>query len=122
MTVDNRRKNQEFNEVLAEAIDDTLRELFSPQVLETVYKVLLERYDVVREEVPYRMETAFKLLTDAFGPRGAGTIGRSIVRRLYQKLDLHLDESPGLELTDYIEIAKSKLVQEDRSGQSTNLG
>jgi hypothetical protein len=82
--------------------------------------VLLERYDVVRDEVPYRLETGLKILTDAFGTRGAETIGRVIVRRFYQKLGLQFHESPGLELMDYIEIAKRKLDQEARSGQSTD--
>jgi len=110
MTISN-RKHEEFNKAMAEAIDEAIRELFSPQVLETLYNVLSTQYGVTRDELPYRLETAYKILTDVFGMRGAETIGRMIIRRLYQKLDLQFEGIPGLRIMDYVDIAKRKLAQ-----------
>jgi hypothetical protein len=119
MTTINRLKHQEFNEVMAEAIDESIRELFSQQVLETLYNVLSARYNVTRDEVPYRLDTAYKILSDVFGARGAQTIGKAIIRRLYSKLNLAFKETPGLTLTDYIDLAKKKLAQAPSVDEST---
>ena len=117
MTSDPRKKHREFNDAMADAIDDSIRELFSPQVLEQFHNVLLGRYDVTHSELPYRLETAYKILTNVFGMKGADTIGRMIVRRLYEKLGLQFNVSPGLSLMDYVEIAKKKLAQTGRFEQ-----
>ena len=122
MTSDPRKRHQDFNDAMTDAIDDCIRELFSPQVLEQLHNILLERYDVTRNELPYRLETVYKILTNVFGMRGADTIGRMIVRRLYQKLGLQFDESPGLSLMDYVEIAKKKLAQKGSSNQPSGEG
>jgi hypothetical protein len=110
---ESRRKHREFNDAMADSIDESIRELFSPQVLEQFHNVLLGRYDVSRDELPYRLETAYRILTNVFGMKGAETIGRMIVRRLYQKFGLEFDGSLGLNLMDYVELAKKKLALTD---------
>jgi len=115
-----RCRYQDFNVLLVEAIDESIRDLFSPQVLETMYTVLLERYDVTRDELPYRLETAYDILKNVFGIRGGRAISRIIASRLHQKLGLRFEEVPNLDLMDYIEIAKKKLAQVPFSNLPTN--
>ena len=100
---------------MADSIDETIRELFSPRVLEEFHGVMSGKYDVSRDELPYRLETAYKVLTNVFGMKGAETISRMITRRLYRRLDLEFDGAVGLTLLDYVEIAKKKLAQSGRS-------
>jgi len=114
------RRHREFNEVLVEAMDESVRELLSSLVLETLYRVLLEHYDVTRDELPYRLQTVFEILTKLFGTRGGLTIGKNISRRLYEKLGLEFEEVPHFELVDYMEIAKRKLAQTAHSNQQVD--
>jgi len=62
---------------------------------------------VTRDELPYRLEMAYEILREIFGIQG----GRTIARRLYEKLGLRFEEVPKFELMDYVEIAKNKLSQ-----------
>ena len=111
------RRYRDFNDAMSDSIDEAVRELLSPQVLEAFYDALLVQYDVTRDELPYRLQTAYKLLTETFGRRGTDTISRTIARRLYEKFDLEFDSSNGLNLMEYIEVAKKKLVvRVERSG------
>jgi len=121
IVTNNREEYREFNAALIEAIEETIREVFSPIVLEALYKALLERYDVTRDELPYRLETANKILTDVFGLKGAETLGRAIAGRLFAKLGLRFEESKGLNILDYVEIAKRKLTQATRSDLPNGL-
>ena len=90
-----------------------MSELLGREVLRSLYLALENQYDVTKDEVPCRIETAYKILRDVFGVKGAGTLSRRIVRRLYDKLDLKFDEVDGLHLMEYVDIAKRKLAQEE---------
>ena len=102
---------------MQEAIDESISELLGQKVLESLYSVLQKHYDVTRDELPYRLDTAYKLLGEVFGIRATRTISKSISRRLYQKLNLEFEGTADLGLTEYVEIAKKKLA-EDQSGPS----
>lgn len=95
--------------MMADAIDESISELFSPGVLEEFHNALLRQYDITRDEMPYRLETAIKLLTNVFGLKATDTIGRVILRRLYRKFDLQFDESTGATFYECVEIAKKRL-------------
>ena len=110
------REPQEFNVLLLEAIDESIGQLLSAQVLEELYVVLREHYGITRDELPYRIETLYQLLKELFGVNGGETISRNIARRLYEKLGLQFEPSPALVIQEYVEIAKNKLNQVSRSG------
>jgi len=102
---------KEFDALLGEAIGESLSALFGERVLESFYSCLDRQYDLGLDEIPCRLETVYEVLTDVFGTSGAGTIGRSMARSLYRKLNLQFEAYPGLKLMDYVEIAKRKLSQ-----------
>jgi len=72
------RKHVEFNTVLLEAFDQAICEMLGATVLQALYDRLAKRDDVSRDELPYRLETAFEQLEQVFGVKGAKTIGRAI--------------------------------------------
>jgi len=109
-------RHQEFNSILLEAIDESIRELLGQRVLESLYSVLEKRHDVTRDELPYRLETAYKLLDEVFGIQATRTISNRIIRQLYQKLNLEFEDTGSLDLLGYVEIAKKKLAQSGLSG------
>lgn len=75
------------------------------------YIALKKGYNITRDEIPYRIETVNKMLGDVFGIQELTTISKSIGYRLCEKLDLKFEEADGLQLMDYIKIAKRKLPQ-----------
>jgi len=97
--------------VFLEALDEVINEMLGFEVLRSLYTALEKQYDVTKDELPYRLETACEILNEVFGVKGATTIRKSIVRRLYQKFDLEFDEVAGFRLMEYVEIAKRKLAQ-----------
>ena len=113
---------KEFDVLLGEAIEESLSALFGKRVLESFYSCLDRRFDLGLDEIPCRLETVYEVLTDVFGISGAGTIGRSMARSLYRKLNLQFEAYPGLKLMDYVEIAKRKLSQASSASAQLQLG
>jgi len=72
---------------LLKAIDESVGELLGQKVLESLHSVLEKHYDVTRDELPYRLDTAYRLLGEVFGIQATRTISKSKVRRLYEKLN-----------------------------------
>ena len=57
--------------------------------LRSVLTVLRDRYDVDRDELPYRVESFYKVLESDFEVYGAKTIGPEIARKFYAMLGLN---------------------------------
>ena len=104
-------RHQEFNSTLLEAIDESIGELIGERVLKSLYSLLQKHYDVTRDELPYRLDTVYKLLREVFGIHATGTISKRIIRRLYLKLNLEFEDSADLGLKEYVDIAKNKLAK-----------
>ena len=83
---------EEFYSVFMDATDETITELLGPAVLNALYARLADTYDITRDELPYRLDTAYSVLETVFGVKGARTISRSIVRRFYGKLNVEFKE------------------------------
>jgi hypothetical protein len=98
-----------FNATVCQAIDQTVEELMGTQVLKSLYKLLSDKYDIDRDELPYRLETMYLVLESVFGMRGARTIGKRIAQKLYKKVDLSFIDQPECALEDYITQAKQRL-------------
>lgn len=74
-----------------------------------VYEILQNDYSLSRDELPYRLETMFDILEIKFGAYGARSVGTSIARNLYAKLNLPFHEHESYRLQDYVEEALAKL-------------
>ena len=104
--------HQDFNEVLCSAIDETIVEVLGQKVLTALHTVLEQKYDITRNELPYRTETVFRVLEITFGVYGAKTVGKHIAQRFYGKLGLMFHSHEGYTLLDYVEDAKTKVNRE----------
>jgi hypothetical protein len=108
-------RRDEFNMALVDAIDQSICDLVGQKVLDTMHTVLMKRFDIPRDEIPCRLESFQRILTETFGLRGCATITRVIARRFYDRLDLRYDDLQGFSLMDYVQIAKNRLAQRERS-------
>jgi hypothetical protein len=95
-----------FNEIVCQAIDQTLTELLGPRVTETVYTHLTERFGIDRNELPYRIDTLCSVLQGVFGIKGARVIERKMARNLYDRILLPFNDQEGLGFEDFLERAK----------------
>ena len=103
------RRTREFNENVQLAVERTIVEVLGAEALESIVKILQEEYDVSRDELPYRSETLYRVLEEKYEVFGAKTLGTVIARKLYASLGLEFETHDGYSLTDYIELAKSRL-------------
>lgn len=107
------RTPHDFNSILCSAIDDTIIDVLGRKVLESLYEVLETKYDITRQELPYRTETMYKILETTFGVVGAKTVGTRIAQKFYAKLGLPFHDHDGYALLDYVEAAKTLLAEPD---------
>jgi hypothetical protein len=87
-------KLKRLNEVIIQSVDKAISEVLSPDVLASFYKHLTERYGIISDEIPYRLETIYSVLNQVFGIRGARTIERRITAHLCKELDMTFLDTP----------------------------
>jgi hypothetical protein len=100
---------RDFNGTLNKAIGETIRSVLGPDVLETLYHVLDEKYSVTGDELAYRLETLWEVLENGLGHVSSRTVGRSIAKLFYSRLGLQFVANDEWRLQDYVEEAKKKL-------------
>ena len=100
---------QKFNDLLLEAIDETLIDLVGARAKNMIFDYL--ECSIRRDEIPSQ-PAKFSALLEEISGKAARVIGRASVRRLYVKLGWEFYEVPGFEPADYIEAAKSRLTRE----------
>lgn len=105
------QKSSDLNSALCSAIDDTVVELFGSDVLASLYSILEKQHSITRDELPYRLETLYKVLEDSFEVFGAKTLGSVIAQKFYAGRNLVFYNHDGYTLSDYVEFAKSKLTE-----------
>jgi hypothetical protein len=99
-------KLRRLNEIVIESVDKTISEVLSPKVLASFYKHLRERYGIISDEIPYRLETIYSVLDQLFGIKGARTIERRITKHLCNELGMTFLDTPDCTLPMYVEKAK----------------
>jgi len=97
--------------LLSSAIGDTLREFLGVGRRDKLYHDLRARYDITREELPYRSETLYHAIEADFDIIGANTLGPTIARKFYAKLGLPFHEHDAYTLNDYVEAAKKQIAK-----------
>lgn len=91
-------------------------------VRDAVYLRLLTKYSVTREETPKHLDTFQAMLEDSFGSRASQVLGRVIAKRLYSELNLTFKEDTLIGLHEYVEEAKSKLLEmKPQTAEKTNV-
>lgn len=96
--------------ILIESIRETIAQLLSPKVSETLFEHLEKVYSVKKDEIPSRLDMLLLALETTFGPRSSRVIGKVIARRFYSRLGLEFSDDPQMNLVGYVE--KAKLAQQ----------
>jgi hypothetical protein len=106
VTTLNDRQDQGFNVILIESIHETIAQLLSPKVAETLFEHLEKVYSIKQDEVPSRLDKLLLALATTFGSSSAQVIGKAIVKRFYSRLGLEFSDNPQTTLVGYVESAK----------------
>lgn len=102
-----------FNEIVCQAIDETLNEFVGPRVTEAVYMHLKYKFGVDRNELPYRIDTICLILERTFGVKGAHVIERRAARNFYGRILLPFNDQLGVTLEDFLKVAKATVANRD---------
>jgi len=102
-------RKREFNEILIEAIDETITVLLSQGVAKALYDHLQATYSISRDEIPSKLDILLSTLEKTFGATSSRTISKVIARELYARLSLTFYDNPGRTFLEYVEDAKVKL-------------
>jgi uncharacterized membrane protein len=93
---------------LVESVEETVAQVLGQKVAYALFHALRANHGVVRDELPYRLETLTSLLA-GLGAAGTEVLMRAIARRLYRKAGLEFQVKAGYGLAEYVEDAKRML-------------
>lgn len=83
---------KEFGELLSEAMDDTIRDVFGESASELIHRLLERQVLLRREEVGEKIEVVYACLERLVGSEGARVIQATGLRRLCLKLRREYEE------------------------------
>jgi len=99
-----------LDDLLLQCIDEVLADLLGRRTREAVYDRLERNYSLARSDIPRHMTKFLQLLDETFG-KGSRTIWKSIVKRMFDKLEWKFYDNPGYEFMDYIEEIRTKIAK-----------
>ena len=100
----------DFNDLLVDSVTEAISEVLGGRVTPSFWYHYQAYLGITREEIPYRLDTLFAGLKDAFG-MGGQTLGRIIIRKLYAKTGVPLKWVPDRPFPEYIEELKRTLAE-----------
>jgi len=83
---------ERFDELLFEAIDDTIRQVFGESASELIYTFMERHVSLKREEVSEKIEAFYSYLEKLLGSEGAQIIQATSFKRLCFKLRREYEE------------------------------
>jgi hypothetical protein len=108
------------DELLLQCVDEILVELLGRRAKEAVYDHLERNQSLARSDIPRHVNKFLELLDETFG-RSGRTICKSIIRRMYEKLDWKFYEIPDYEFMDYLDAIRARiakvLIERAKAGQ-----
>ena len=96
-----------FDYLLLESIDEALADLLGTRSRDQIYDHLATQYRYGREEIPLKIFDFWEFLGNIFSS-GSKTIGRTIIRRLSDKLGYEFVHVPGFEFFDYLDTLRAR--------------
>lgn len=81
-----------FDELLFEALDDTIRQVFGESASGLIYTFMERHVSLKREEVGEKIEAFYTYLEKLLGSEGARIIQKSSIKRLCLKLRREYEE------------------------------
>lgn len=99
-----------FEEVILEAIDECFSWIGEKEK-ESIYFFLEIKYNIKKQEIPYRIDDFAEAIDDIFGI-GAKLLEIRIMKNLYSKMEYispHFHAQESLEFTKYVEATRIKV-------------
>jgi len=96
-----------FDFLLLESIDEAFADLLGRKSRDQIYDHLATQYRYGREEIPLKICEFCEFLENAFST-GSRTVGRTIIRRLCDKLGYEFVNVPGFEFFDYLDALRAR--------------
>ena len=94
-------KRKDLNSYFAEAVDDTLKQIFKEDGTKVIYEFLENHARLKLEEVADKPEI-FSATLERLMVSAAHVIEKMILKKLYRRLGLKFEEKKGYEFPDYI--------------------
>jgi predicted transcriptional regulator len=109
-----RFSQNKFAELVQAAVNASVVELLGEDGAESFFTYLRDERGIAKDAVAQRLDTLFSVLDRESGIRGR-TVGRTIVRNLYNALGLKFDENRNYRLSDHVEEALFDYVRDHQS-------
>ena len=106
-----RKHRTDFNNLLVDSVGEAITDVLGAKVTTAFWQHIQAYLGITKEEMPYRLDTLFSALKDAFGV-GGDTLGRLILKKLYAKVGLPLEYTPDRPLVQYVEELKEYLAKD----------
>ena len=100
-----------LDDLVLESVDEVLADLLGRKCKEAIYDHLERNYSIAREKIPKNLQKFFELLEETFG-RGSKTIGKAVIRKLFEKLGWEFAEIGPFEFFDYLEAIRARIATE----------
>ncbi|MCW4035519.1 MAG: hypothetical protein NWF03_09170 [Candidatus Bathyarchaeota archaeon] len=100
-------KTKPYNDVVAEAVDETLNHIFKKEGTTVIYKFLETHAKLKITQVADKPEIFSKNLHKLMSS-ATHVIEQTILRKLYSKLGIKFEEKNGYKFSDYIQELKGK--------------
>jgi len=96
-----------FDYLLLESIDEALADLLGTRSRDQIYDHLATKYRYGREEIPLKIFDFWEFLGSIFSS-GSKTIGRTIIRRLCDRLGYEFVHVPEFQFLDYLDALRTR--------------
>lgn len=100
-------ENKKLNDVLAQAIDDTLKQIFKQSGTEVIYDYLEKKQYVKISEITDKPQLFSESMRKLLGS-AASVIEDLIIRNLYTQLNAEFEDKDGYEFSCYIRELREK--------------
>lgn len=104
------RTARSLDDLLQQCIDEVLSDLLGTRAREAVYDHLERNHALSRTDIPRHMNKFMELLEETFG-KGSKTIGKAIIKRLYEKLEWDFYDNPGYEFMDHLDAIRARIAR-----------
>ena len=98
---------QDFEKILNETVDDTLKEIFTKPATKIIYQHLETNYKLKPENIADNIDT-FKRGIEEFLSSGAQVVESIVIERLHKRLKLKVEDKENLTFTDYVKALKQQ--------------
>lgn len=101
---------ESLGDLLVQSMDEALADVLGKRTREAVYDHLERNYALSRADIPDHLSKFFELMEETFG-KGSKTIGKSIIKKMFSKLEWNFVEIPGYEFMDYLEAIRKRITR-----------